>query len=907
MPAFETHFDGRRTSMGRDRERYALVHVIEQAVAGHGVAIVVAGDPGIGKTTLLNEAARDAERSGVRVLRCSGVQAESNIAFAGVNQLLRPVVDRLVNRADGPADLLRAALGLDSSKAADLYRVALATLELLADVAGESPLLLIADDAQWLDQSSLDVLAFVGRRVSAEPISVVAAVRTGADRSLSGSPLPQLTLNPLDDEASRRLLESVAPELARSERDWVLRRADGNPLALVELPSTLARSGPTPGWTPVGELIVASFTARMSELPAPTRLLLLAGALGAGVSLGELCKAAAAAGQTTVLVDDVQPGVDAGFVTVDGDKVSFGHRLMASAIYQSSTVGDRLAMHAALSNAFGPGDDRRVWHAAAAAVGPDDEVAAQLATVAQRSLRRGSLAAAVTALERAAELCRDDARRVDVLLAAGGYAAAAGDERRAAGLVDRLGHHVDLDANQRARLLLLREGASPLAGGHDSSVAELTTAAMALGVTAEVAEALVWAAASRCYWTSAGMADRRLVIDTAERLGFSWDVPRRIGTLAYVVDAELRSSLYDDLLAVESEPADVAGLRSVAMAAEYLGDHARAARLFDSAVTAARRDGALGAVSRLQALQAWASLWMGNLNTVSVIAGETERLADELNQPMWHGAALLVHELVAALRGDYVAARQRLHGILQSPEVRDVRVFHTMALYGLAVAALGAEHFEDAYSYLRRIVDVDSRDSHYRARQWVVADLTEAAIATGRRDECADLVTGLMDEFRDHPTPAVRFTVGFAEALWADDDEHGRFAAAVVADCGGCEFVGARARSAYGSWLRRHHRAKEARGFLTDAHRTLSDLGMTGFAHRAGRELRAAGGADVRRGAATELTPQELQIAQLAAQGLSNRQIGEQLFLSHRTVGSHLYRIFPKLNITARSQLVQAL
>jgi DNA-binding NarL/FixJ family response regulator len=230
-----------------------------------------------------------------------------------------------------------------------------------------------------------------------------------------------------------------------------------------------------------------------------------------------------------------------------------------------------------------------------------------------------------------------------------------------------------------------------------------------------------------------------------------------------------------------------------------------------------------------------------------------------------------------------------------------------MALYGLAVGALGAEHFDDAYTCLRRIIDADSPASHYRARQWVVADLAEAALATGLRRECDELIMGLVEEFREHPTPAVRFTAGFAEALWANDVSGDRFAAAAAADCGGCEFMGARAQLAYGSWLRRNRRAREARVLLTEAHRTLSRLGMSGFANRAGRELRVAGGADVRLGATRELTPQELQIALMAAQGLSNRQIGEQLFLSHRTVGSHLYRIFPKLGITARSQLVQAL
>lgn len=898
----------RRPTVGRDRERAVLADVIGHAAAGNGAAVMVLGDPGVGKTTLLADAESDAERAGVRVLRCSGVQSELNIAFAGLNQLLRPVIGRLGDRGDAAADLLRSALGLDSTKIADLYRVALATLELLADVATEAPVLVVADDVQWLDESTRAVLSFIGRRLSAEPIGVIAAIRTGADEPSTAS-LPQLPLAPLDDGAARRLLEWAAPGLGPTDRDRVLRSAEGNPLALLELPTTVRKSGPTPDWVPVSDLVVASFTARMSELPAPTRWLLLASALGAGFALGQLCEAATTARVGVVDVADVQPAVDAGFVTVDGDRVVLGHRLMASAIYQSSPVVDRLAMHAALARTLGAGDERRVWHAAASVLGRDDDVAEQLEVAAERSTRRGSLTAASAALERAADLWRDDGHQIDALLSAGAHAAESGDSGRAERLADRVAGRENLVVGQRARLLLLREGASPLTESHGSTVEDLSAAALAVGDDdEEVADALIWAAASRCHWRSVGADERRLVVDTADRLGFSGDVLRRIASLTYVVDADRRAALYADLLAAGTDPDDLAGLRSLAMAAENFGDHARAARLFGAAATVARRSGALGAVARLQSLQAWASLWSGTLDDVAVIAGEAERLSEELDQPMWHGAALLLHDVVAGLRGDYVAARERLHTTLESSQVKDVRVFHTMALYGLAVAALGAEHYADAYTSLRRLIDEDSAVSHYRARQWVVADLAEAALATGRRDECDGLVNGLIEEFRDHPTPAVRFTAGYAEALWSTaEGAEQRFADAADADAGGCQFVGARAQTAYGAWLRRHRRPQQARSVLVDAHRTLTRLGMASFAARTARELRAAGGTDISTRMSTTLTSQELQIARLAAQGLSNRQIGERLFLSHRTVGSHLYRIFPKLNITARSQLTQAL
>jgi DNA-binding CsgD family transcriptional regulator len=247
---------------------------------------------------------------------------------------------------------------------------------------------------------------------------------------------------------------------------------------------------------------------------------------------------------------------------------------------------------------------------------------------------------------------------------------------------------------------------------------------------------------------------------------------------------------------------------------------------------------------------------------------------------------------------------------LAGEEIRGVRLYHAMAIYGLSVAALGAGRYQDAYQYLRRIVDPADQVSHYGATQWVVGDLAEAAVGSGRVAESAGLLTELAAELREHPTPAVRSTVLYADAVLAGDREApARFEAALAADPGDSPLALGRLRLAHGSWLRRHQRLREARAELHSAHETLAALGLGGFAYRAARELRAAGGASAQDGRAglPQLTPQELQIAQLAADGLSNREIGEQLFLSHRTVGSHLYHLFPKLGITARSQLAGAL
>jgi DNA-binding CsgD family transcriptional regulator len=901
-------------TLGRQREIAALTAMLGQAAAGSGSALVLRGEAGIGKTTLLAAAQRLAAEREMRTLACSGVRTEAHLPFAGLHQLLRPVLAMMPAIPPEQGDLLRAALGLDQSVLADLYRVALAALELLAVVAARTPLLVVADDAHWLDRASADVLAFVGRRIAAEPIAMILSSRNGTDDPFEAAAIPELAIGALDPASSAALLDRVAPRLRDEVRGALLADAAGNPLALVELPAARRAADLWPaadslaGPLPVGDLLRRSFTTRLSELPGRTQTLLLVASADAGCSLGELARAAGIVRGSPVDEADIQPAIDARLVRLAGDKVAFSHPLIAAAIYQSAPVAARQQIHRALAEVLPAGEDRRVWHRAAAALGPDDGVAGELAALADQAARRGAVAASIAALDRASSLVTDKARQTGLLLRASECAVELGRGRLALELMSRADAS-QLEPFAEARMLIIEEGVHP--GEAGNGVPDFVAAARAVAAAdTDLAASVLWTAASRCWWISAEPDDRLQVVAATEALGLPVTDPRRIAILSYTVTADRRPQLHADLLQASADRTDLTSLRLIASAAANLGDHALAVQLFAAAVRLARRQGRLGIIARLQALQAWSSLWSGDLDSAAMLADETERLASEQNQPMWHGAATLELTLVDALRGDYADAEKQLWPHLASKENRQVRLYHAMALYALSVAALGVGRYQDAYQYLRRIVDPADDVFHYGACQWVIGDLAEAALGAGHLEATAELLRGLAADLRDHPTPAVRYSVLYADAILADEDTSpARFAVALAADPGGSVLAQARLRLAYGGWLRRRRSMREAREVLADAQARFAELGASGFAYRAARELRAAGGAGERQGrdVLARLTPQELQIAQLAAEGLSNRQIGEQLFLSHRTVGSHLYHLFPKLGITTRSQLANVL
>jgi AAA ATPase domain len=353
--------------LGRDQEQSFLRSLLDD-VRTRGQALVLRGGPGIGKSRLLSEAARAARERGMSVLTTTGVQSEAHLPFAGLHQLLRPVTGRFTDLPAVQRAALDAAFGLTGEVAPEHFRIAMAALDLISEVASETPVLLVAEDAQWLDRPTSEALAFLARRIESDPIVLLAATRDGYSSPLGDGGLPEYRVEGLDDVPAEALLDGVAPQLSRAARSWVLRQAAGNPLALIELPEAVRNyedDGSTSGLVPLTERLERAFAARVAELPDATRLVLLVAALNDGDSIGEILRAAGYIAGTTLDLEVTAPGVDARMVDVNLQTLRFRHPLIRSAVAQSAGVGDRRRAHEALADVLVDHPDRRAWHRAA--------------------------------------------------------------------------------------------------------------------------------------------------------------------------------------------------------------------------------------------------------------------------------------------------------------------------------------------------------------------------------------------------------------------------------------------------------------------------------------------------------------------------------------------------------------
>jgi hypothetical protein len=435
-----------------------LFDMLDRAASGTGGASIVRGDAGIGKSTLLGAVVEQARERSMTILSTRGVQSEAHLPFAGLHQLLTPLLPRLDELGRVQQSSLLAAFGLADEGIADPFRIALAALDLVADAAAEGPLVLIADDAQLLDAPTVDVLTFVARRLGADPIVALFAVRGEA---IVGTGLDELLVAPLDHAASEALLRQCAPDLSARTRARVLREAAGNPLALAELPAALQSidedAGPLPDRLPLTARLERTFVARMEDLPAETRALLLAAAIDPACGLQELLAAAGAVVGRSLSVETVDAAVAAGLVDVDAaGHVRFRHPLMASAIHQTASFADRVKVHGALADALDHVPDRQVWHRAAATVGVDEPLSREVERSAERALQRGAPAMAVGVLRRAAELTADPTRRGALLLRAAELAGELGQRGVVADLVS-LADPADMGPIERARLAAVCE------------------------------------------------------------------------------------------------------------------------------------------------------------------------------------------------------------------------------------------------------------------------------------------------------------------------------------------------------------------------------------------------------------------------------------------------------------------
>jgi len=906
LPAKEAEIDlastradsGVAELLGRDDELAQLYDLID-GIGQRGGALVVRGEAGIGKSTLLEAAALRARERDVAVVSATGIPSEARFAFAGLHQLLIPFLEARDRLPQPQRRALETAIGLADGDAPDPFLVGLATLGLLTETEAKRPLLFLVEDAQWLDGPSSEVLVFVARRLELEPVIVLFAVREGIANLVGESGLAELHLDGLDEASSRALLELTAPNLPSDLEARILDEAAGNPLALIELPVAAASLDGAAPTHALPTRLEQAFAARLAGLGSDTRRLLLLAAL-AEDDLPEL------AGDRVWA-----PAVAAGLGTVDNGTFRFRHPLIRSAVAQAATPEERRQAHDSLAQAFKNQPDRAVWHRAAAAAGPDEEVAGAMDSAAERAGLRGGRDVALAALERAAELSVDRGARALRLFRAGELAYELGRSSDTTRLL-RAAQQLGLPPQERALASFHVEVLEPTWSG-------AATVRSFAGIAQELAEAghddqalqTLNAIALRAHWENLDQQTRRDVAQIAKQLTSAPDEPARLATLALFDPVGQGAEILRRVR--QMAPLDVPDPEKqfeVGSAASAVWADNLALPFLRAASAGYRADGRLGLLAQTLVFEAWAEVRQGAARVAVTAAAEAVQLAEETRR-----VAVVAGQLAEAIAAVEMGADEPAEQLIGAAEATLLPLGANPLLSLVALArgrqALAHERFAEAYADLLRIFDPADAAYQQFVGGWVLADLADAAL---QGDGDRAVVDGLLREWEAVATatgaPHLDVQLRYAKAVLADEgNAEPLYESALSAGADGWPFYAARAQLAYGAWLRRQHRMTESRAPLREAAHSFEALGLLRFAERARRELRASGEAPRRRvpEAWTQLTPQELQIAQLAAEGLSNREIGERLYLSHRTVGSHLYRLFPKLGVTSRTQLRDAL
>ncbi|BCB80857.1 LuxR family transcriptional regulator [Phytohabitans flavus] len=868
---------------GRDEELETIATVLDVG------ALLLTGPAGSGRSALLEEAAERATVSGIRVLRGAGSAFEADLPYAGLNQLLWPLHADVDGLGEAHREALRSAMGLDAGPAPDRLVVATATLTLLTRAA---PVLLLVDDLHRIDAASATVVGFLARRLDGSGAALLAATDAGDD--LAG--IRTLAVGPLDESAATALLTASFPNLAGTVRRQLLAAAQGSPLALHELPAALTAAQRTgthdlPDPLPLGPRLTALYGARLAPLPAPTRRLLLLVALDGPDGSAALATAGDLA--------DLLPAERADLVAVDACRVRFREPLARSAVVALAPPGERRAAHRVLAESTDR-PERRAWHLARATLGPDERVAGLLMRAAHSHRRRGDAAGAFAAMVRAADLSPRGADR----------------SRR---LAEAASVRTDVDLRGVSRLLGDARHADP--GRHGSVPAAVASAHLVLNGDGDVDTAhrvLVAALDDRdpahvdalhalltvCAF---GGRDELWVPFHAAVARLRPGPPTLLALGASLVADPARATpsdlaLLDDLIGRLHDEVDPARIVAVGRAALFVDRMPACREAHRRVVRDGRRGGVVVAVARALVNLCLDAVRTGRWAEATRLAAEGQALCEAhgyqtLRWPLRFGAAL-----VAAGQGDEATTQDLTAQMLRWSAARGACSVAQAAHHTLAVSALGRGDAEEAYRHAVEVSPPGRLAANAPLALWSAIDLVEAAVRTGREVEAAAHAAALGQVAALSPRLAL---VARAAAATVEPSNE-RFGAALAVPGGErWPFDLARVRLAYGEWLRRHHSTSAAREQLAAAQYAFEQLGAVPWTARAEAELRAAG-ATPAAGPAV-LTPQEREIALLAATGLTNKEIGQRLHLSHRTVGAHLYRVFPKLGIGSRAALRDAL
>lgn len=899
--------------IGRDAELGVLRALIGR-IRSEGGSVVLRGEAGVGKSSVLWAAAEMAEAGDALVLAASGVESESMLPFAGLCQLLRPLLGGVGSLPRPQRRALLTALGMRDGPPPQLFLIALAALTLITDSASIRPVVLVVDDVQWMDVATNDVLAFVSRRVRHDAVVMVMGLRDGHVVAVCSADAREINLRGLDDVSSRALLDLAGEGLTGTDRRAILGHARGNPLALVELPRTWRSAGAAFGSAasavvPLSTRLEGAFAARIRELPAATRDALLIAAVDAEESLIEVLAGTAVLFGSGVTSEILEPAQEARLITFDEVSIRFRHPLVRSGVLQSESPRRRQGAHAALSRVLRSQSYRRVWHLAQSVDGPDDEVADRLDAGHVESIARGSVTTAMAALERSAQLTTDSRRRGRRLLVAAQHAFTLGRADLVGRLVDAAEGN-DLSELDVARAEWLREIFSEGELGDSARILELCEFAARSAECGEpdLALELLASAALRSWWAVVAPSARARVVAVAESLSGLQDDPRCIAAIAVTEPLVKGGQTMRRFVKFPvGSVSDADRLRRLGMAARAVGAEVLATDYFDAAESKLREQGQLGLLPHVLAVQAAVCIDLGNWRRTAHSLEEARRLAAETGQTTWGFGVAAVEAMFTGLSGDGEVALRQAEDLERAFSDRGANDFRSLAQLARGAAHLSAGRNAVAFTELEPLFDPSDPRYHPRESLSGIMLLAEAAVDGAAREAARGVVARMEVLVETTRSPVVAVQLLYARPVLADDgDAEPLFRLALAQDLTRWPWPRARIQLAYGEWLRRRRRPAEAREPLRSALATFDLIGAAGWARQARAGLRAAG----ERGAATSaviaeslMTPQEMQIARLAAEGLSNREIGQRLYLSPRTVGSHLYRIFPKLGITSRAQL----
>lgn len=900
--------------VGRDRELELLAAFLDETVSG-GSSRLLTGEPGVGKTALIDAAVTMAVERGTRVITGSGVEYESDVSYAGLHQLVGPLSDDLL-RLPGPTRAtLDVALGVGSGPAPDRLSVLNSSLTLFREAARDAPLLIVIDDLQWIDRASGAVVGFVGRRLQGSGMGLLGAIRPGFGGFFDRAGFPEYQVLPLPERAAMELLMRQFAHLPARVLKGVVDEASGIPLALLEFAAS-AGEPHEPSRPGTGREVRSLFRARIDRLPAATRKLLLLAALDGSGGPGAL---AAAASEDRDLVH-LGPAERDHLVVVDGQTgvLSFRHPMIRTVLVEGSTIAERREAHVRLAAVFEDEPEKRGHHLAAAALGPDETVAAAVEAGAERTLQRGDTVGAISRFLRAADLSpdpRDQSRRLADAAYLGAHSAGQLDSSsellRAAVRKDPTLSETLHAAVATAFLLLNSDGDA-------ETTHRLLTVAIesALdepepdhGGLAEALYTLVlvchYAGRSE-FWAPFHRAMDRLATDAPLEVRLLAETLADPLTVSAGARAELDHSIKQLRFTDEFDL-----IIRTSIAAFYTDRLPKCRYELLRVVRDAPEGGAEGSVMMAKSMIAFAALGAGDWDTAQRTASEATAMWEDRHYRLyaWNGRYAMA--LVAGNRGDRAVCRELCDAMFDWAAPRQLGILGDWANHALAEAALAAGDFAEGYVRACAITLPGTLRSHTPQALWTALDLVEAAVHTGHAAEARAHALAMRDADLARMSPRYGLVTTAVDAMTsADEEAESLFRAALaVPHAGDWPFELARVHLAYGERLRRMRQTREARRQLATARDGFDRLGASPWSRRAAIELAATSA--TRRsmvgGGLTSLTPQEREVADLAATGLTNREIAARLYVSPRTVSAHLYRVFPKLGIASRAALRDAI